>query len=216
MIRSITRPKPAEEVDRLLDDAGRVFVIGCGTCTTLTKTGGLDEVAAEVARLTASGRLVTGSVVLPVACDELTAEALREYGDAINMADAVLVMSCAFGVQTVARQLVKTVVPFQNTLFIGKEKGRLLFDEICRQCGDCILGETGGVCPVVSCHKGLVNGPCGGTNGGKCEIDSEKDCAWTLIYERLEKLGKLDLMRRLQPPRNHQVEPSPGKIRLTA
>jgi hypothetical protein len=216
MIRSITRPKPAEEVDRLLDDAGRVFVIGCGTCTTLTRTGGLEEVAAEVARLTAGGRLVTGSVVLPVACDELTAEALREYGDAVNMADAVLVMSCAFGVQTVARQVLKTVVPFQNTLFIGKEKGRLLFDEICQQCGDCILGETGGVCPVVSCHKGLVNGPCGGTNSGKCEIDSDKDCAWTLIYERLEKLGKLDLMRRLQPPRNHQVEPGPGKIRLSA
>jgi hypothetical protein len=216
MIRSITRPKPAEEVDRLLDDAGRVFVIGCGTCTTLTKTGGLEEVAAEVKRLTEGGRLVTGSVVLPVACDELTAEALKENGDAINMADAVLVMSCAFGVQTVARQVVKTVVPFQNTLFIGKEKGRLLFDEICVQCGDCLLGETGGVCPVVSCHKGLVNGPCGGTNGGKCEIDSEKDCAWTLIYERLEKLGKLDLMRRLQPPRNHQVEPRPGKTRLGA
>ncbi len=216
MIRSITRPKPAEEVDRLLDDAGRVFVIGCGTCTTLTKTGGLEEVAAEVKRLTEAGRLVTGSVVLPVACDELTAEALKENGDAINMADAVLVMSCAFGVQTVARQLVKTVVPFQNTLFIGKEKGRLLFDEICVQCGDCLLGETGGVCPVVSCHKGLVNGPCGGTNGGKCEIDPDKDCAWTLIYERLEKLGKLDLMRRLQPPRNHQVEPRPGKIRLSA
>jgi len=216
MIRSITRPKPAEEVDRLLDDAGRVFVIGCGTCTTLTKTGGLEEVAAEVTRLTEAGRLVTGSVVLPVACDELTAEALAEHGDAINMADAVLVMSCAFGVQTVARQLVKTVVPFQNTLFIGKEKGRLLFDEICQQCGDCLLGETGGVCPVVSCHKGLVNGPCGGTNAGKCEIDADKDCAWTLIYERLEKLGKLDLMRRLQPPRNHQVEPSPGKIRLSA
>jgi len=216
MIRSITRPKPAEEVDRLLDDAGRVFVIGCGTCTTLTKTGGLEEVAAEVTRLTETGRLVTGSVVLPVACDELTAEALAEHGGAIDMADAVLVMSCAFGVQTVARQLVKTVVPFQNTLFIGKEKGRLLFDEICQQCGDCLLGETGGVCPVVSCHKGLVNGPCGGTNAGKCEIDADKDCAWTLIYERLEKLGKLDLMRRLQPPRNHQVEPSPGKIRLTA
>ncbi|MBU0516939.1 MAG: methylenetetrahydrofolate reductase C-terminal domain-containing protein [Proteobacteria bacterium] len=216
MIRSITRPKPAEEVDRLLDDAGRVFVIGCGTCTTLTKTGGLEEVAAEVKRLTEAGRLVTGSVVLPVACDELTAEALAEHGDAINMADAVLVMSCAFGVQTVARQLVKTVVPFQDTLFIGKEKGRLLFDEICQQCGDCILGETGGVCPVVSCHKGLVNGPCGGTNAGKCEIDADKDCAWTLIYERLEKLGKLDLMRRLQPPRNHQVEPRPGKIRLSA
>ena len=215
MIRSITRPKPAEEIDGLLGDAGRVFVIGCGTCTTLTRTGGVDEVSAEVDRLSDSGRLVTGSVVLPVACDELTAEAVAEHGDAISSAEALLVMSCAFGVQTVARQVEKLVVPFQDTMFIGKEKGRLSFDEICLQCGECFLGETGGICPVAACHKGLINGPCGGTNGGKCEIDSDKDCAWTQIYNRLESLGKLDLIRPLKPPRNHQVDPKPGKIRLT-
>ena len=215
MIRSITRQKPEEEIDRLLDGLGRVFIIGCGTCVTLTRTGGEPEVRAMKERLSSQGRLVTGEVVLPVACDNITGEALNEYGQQIDQADALLIMTCAFGVQTIARQLNKMVVPALDTLFIGKERGVGEFDEICTQCGTCILGETGGICPVISCHKGLVNGPCGGTNNGKCEIDPEKDCAWTLIYNRLKELGRLDLMRKLQKPRNHQAEPSPGKFILS-
>ena len=216
MIRSITRQKPEEEIDRLLDGLGRVFILGCGTCVTLTRTGGEPEVKAMKERLSGQGRLVTGELVLPVACDNLTGEAMREYGQRIDQADVVLIMTCAFGVQTIARQLRKMVVPALDTLFIGKENGIGQFDEICTQCGTCILGETGGICPVTSCHKGLVNGPCGGTNNGKCEIDPEKDCAWTLIYNRLKELGRLDSMRTLQKPRNHQGEPSPGKVNLEA
>jgi hypothetical protein len=216
MIRSITRQKSGEEITRLLDGLGRVFILGCGTCTTLTRTGGDPEVKAMKEHLSAQGRLVTGEVVLPVACDNLTGEALEEYGPQIDQADVLLIMTCAFGVQTIARQLKKMVVPALDTLFIGKETGIGTFDEICTQCGTCILGETGGICPVTSCHKGLVNGPCGGTNNGKCEIDPEKDCAWTLIYNRLKELGRLDSMRTLQKPRNHQGEPSPGKLNLVA
>jgi len=216
MIRSITRQKPEEEIDHLLDGLGRVFIIGCGTCTTLTGTGGEPEVRAMKERLSGQGRLVTGDMVLPVACDNLTGEALEEYGQQIDQADVLLIMTCAFGVQTIARQLEKMVVPALDTLFIGKENGIGQFDEICTQWGTCIFGETGGICPVTSCHKGLVNGPCGGTNNGKCEIDSEKDCAWTLIYNRLKDLGRLDSMRTLQKPRNHQGEPSPGKFILSA
>jgi ferredoxin len=211
MIRSITRQKPEEEIDRLLEGLGRVFIIGCGTCTTLTHTGGEPEVKAMEDQLSGKGKLVTGAVVLPVACDNLTAEAMAEYGQHIDQADALLIMTCAFGVQTIARQVNKMVVPALDTLFIGKERGIGEFDEICTQCGTCVLGETGGICPVTSCHKGLVNGPCGGTDNGKCEIDPEKDCAWTLIYNRLKELGRLDLMRTYQKPRNHQGEPSPGK-----
>jgi len=214
MIRSITKQKSAEEIDRLLNGLGRIFIIGCGTCTTLTRTGGEPEVRAMKGRLSGQGKLVTGTMILPVACDNLTGEALNEYGQQIDQADVLLIMTCAFGVQTIARQLQKMVVPALDTIFIGKESGIGQFDEICTQCGTCVLGETGGICPVTSCHKGLVNGPCGGTNNGKCEIDSEKDCAWTLIYNRLKDLGRLDLMRTLQKPRNHQGEPSPGKMIL--
>ncbi|MBW1849881.1 MAG: methylenetetrahydrofolate reductase C-terminal domain-containing protein [Deltaproteobacteria bacterium] len=215
MIRSITQKKPEEELDQLLEGLGRIFIIGCGTCTTLTNTGGGPQVEAMKESQTAKGKLVTGDIVLPVACDNMSRDALNEYGQQIEQADVLLIMSCAFGVQTIARSFKQLVVPALDTLFIGKETGVGLFDEICTQCGTCILGETGGICPVTSCHKGLVNGPCGGTNDGKCEIDKNKDCAWTLIYNRLKELGRIDAMRKLQKPRNHHGgEPSPGKFKI--
>ncbi len=217
MIRSITQQKTEEELEQLLDDLGRVFIIGCGTCVTLTQTGGIPQVESMKEKLIAKGRMVTGHVVLPVACDNMSGDALNEYGPQIALADVLLVMTCAFGVQTIARQMKRVTVPALNTLFIGKETGVGRFDEICTQCGACIIGETGGICPVTSCHKGLVNGPCGGTNDGMCEIDKNKDCAWTLIYNRLSELGRLDSMRKLQKPRDHHgAEPSPGKFKLAA
>jgi hypothetical protein len=214
MIRSITQTKPEEEIDQLLTGFGRVFIIGCGTCVTLTRTGGAPEVQAMKQKLSDKGKLVTGATVVPVACDNLSGEVLTEFGPMIDQADTLLIMTCAFGVQTIAKQLKKMVVPALDTLFIGKETGLGEFNEICTQCGACIIGETGGICPVTNCHKGLVNGPCGGTNHGKCEIDVNKDCAWTLIYERLKELDRLDAMRKYQKPRNHQGEPKPGKFRI--
>ncbi len=214
MIRSITQQKPLEEIERLADGTNRVFVIGCGTCATLTRTGGAPEVEAMKDALAKMGKVVTGTTVVPVACDNLTADILNDVGARMNQADVLLVMSCAFGVQTIANQMKKMVIPALNTLFIGKESASGEFNEICTQCGTCVIGETGGICPVTSCHKGLVNGPCGGTNNGKCEIDSAKDCAWTLIYNRLKELDRLDVMRAYKKPRNHLGEPSPGKYRI--
>jgi ferredoxin len=212
MIRSITRAKGEEELDRLMEGYQRLFIVGCGTCTTMLHTGGVEEVEAMRERLLKRGKAITGRLVVPVACDALSVDILDTHSAALVPADALLIMTCAFGVQNLAMQLGKPVIPALDTLFIGKERGIGLFDEVCTQCGDCILGETGGLCPVTSCHKGLVNGPCGGTNNGKCEIDSQKDCVWTLIYERLKAQGRLERMRRYQPPRNHQVSPRPGKI----
>jgi ferredoxin len=216
MIRSITQKKPAEEIERLLKGLNRIFIIGCGTCVTLTHTGGEPEVRELKKDLSEKGKLITGTTVVPVACDNLTREFLGEFGEQIKQSDALLITSCAFGVQTIARQLKKMVVPAVNTMFIGKETAFGTFDEICTQCGTCIIGETGGICPVTNCHKGLVNGPCGGTNHGKCEIDVNKDCVWTLIYKRLTELDRLDSMRTYQKPRNHLGEPKPGKLNLEA
>lgn len=216
MIRSITQQKSIEEIERLTDGMGRIFIIGCGTCVTLTRTGGAPEVAAMQQQLTEKGKVVTGTTVVPVACDNLTIDMLKEFQNPLKQADGLLIMTCAFGVQTIARQISKMVIPALDTLFVGKETGAGEFNEVCLQCGTCIIGETGGICPVTTCHKGLVNGPCGGTNNGKCEIDSNKDCAWTLIYNRLKDLGRLDAMRKYQKPRNHLGEPTPGKFKIPA
>ena len=216
MIRSITQKKSEEEIERLLEGINRIFVIGCGTCVTLTQTGGAPEIQDMKNRLTKKAKMITGDAVVPVACDNLTNEFLSEFGSSIHQADALLVMTCAFGVQTIARQVKKMVIPALDTLFIGKETAVGQFDEICTQCGTCIIGETGGICPVTNCHKGLVNGPCGGTNNGKCEIDSNKDCAWTSIYNRLKDMDRVDFMKRFQGPRNHLGEPKPGKFKMPA
>jgi ferredoxin len=205
-----------EEIERLLNGMGRIFIIGCGTCVTLTRTGGLPEVSSMKDALSGIGKVVTGTTVVPVACDNLTGEILGEIDNPIKQADALLIMTCAYGVQTIAQQMKKMVIPALDTLFIGKETGAGEFNEVCSQCGTCIIGETGGICPVTACHKGLVNGPCGGTNNGKCEIDNTKDCAWTMIYNRLSELGRLDAMRKYQKPRNHLGEPSPGKFAISA
>lgn len=213
-MKSITRQKPFEEIEALLQDVGRVFIVGCGTCATMCRTGGLDEVAEMGARLKDRGKLVTGSTVPATTCDDLTPQALKAHGQAIEDAQAILVMSCAFGVQTLGAALPRRVVPAQDTLFIGLEVRPGFFKESCLQCGQCVLGETAGICPVTSCHKGLLNGPCGGTDAGKCEIDRELDCAWTLIYRRLKELDRLDLMFKYHEPKNHQAYPKPGQIDL--
>jgi NAD-dependent dihydropyrimidine dehydrogenase PreA subunit len=165
-------------------------------------------------KLLQKGKMITGDMVVPVACDELSHEILEERGEALTGAEALVIMTCAYGVQTIGAQTGKFVAPALDTVFIGKESAAGVYLEVCTQCGACVLGETGGLCPVTSCHKGLVNGPCGGTNAGKCEIDNNKDCVWTLIYNRLKEFDKLDLMRRYQPPKNYNVEPQPGKVVL--
>ena len=129
MIRSITQKKSETEIERLLKGLNRIFIIGCGTCVTMTRTGGEPEVRAMKDELTEKGKMVTGQTVVPVACDNLTREFLSDFGANIEQADALLIMTCAFGVQTIARQLKKMVVPALDTLFIGKETAFGTFED---------------------------------------------------------------------------------------
>jgi len=152
-----------------------------------------------------AGKLITGWVVIPTTCDEMTGAIMEENKEAIQNANSLLVMSCALGVHRVSSYIGKPVIPALDTLFIGLEEIPGSFHEVCAQCGHCLLGYTAGICPLTACHKHLLNGPCGGTNKGKCEVDKEKDCAWTLIYNRLKEQDRLDLMRKFQPIKNSQV-----------
>ncbi|OGW75552.1 MAG: hypothetical protein A2Z72_04575 [Omnitrophica bacterium RBG_13_46_9] len=211
-MKTITKEKEFAEIEKRIKDARNIYIIGCGTCATLCKTGGKGEVLKMKEKLQNLGKKVTGWMVVPTACDILTKEAVEAEAETIKAADLILVMTCGFGVQRVADHAGKLVVPALDTLFIGKEdEVQTEFSQVCAQCGECVLGLTAGICPITSCHKGLINGPCGGTNRGKCEVDKEKDCAWTLIYNRLKELNRLDLMEECQSPKNYQKVLKPGK-----
>jgi ferredoxin len=213
-MKSITKQKPFEEIKEQLERFDRVYIAGCGTCSTMTKTGGREEVLKMREQLQGLGKLVTGWIVIPTACDEMTEAAIKENNGAIQNAVCVLVMACALGVHKLGTYIDKPAIPALDTLFIGVEDGPGCFQEVCVQCGQCILGETAGICPLSACHKGLLNGPCGGTSNGKCEVDKEKDCAWALIYQRLKEQGRLELMRRYHSPRDYNVAPRPRTIRI--
>ena len=213
-MKSITRQKTFEEIKEQLASFDRPFIIGCGTCTTMTKTGGIDKVLEMKEKLQGLDKRVSGWTVIPTACDEMTGASMKENSRALQNANCILVMTCALGVHRISSYIDRPVIPALDTLFIAVEDTPGFFREVCAQCGQCILGETAGICPITACHKGLVNGPCGGTNNGKCEIDKTKDCAWTLIYERLREQGRLDLMRKYQPPRNYQAVPRPRTVKI--
>ncbi len=211
---TITKQKPMEEVMQYLSQCQRVYLIGCGSCATMLHTGGKSEVLAMKDKLEADGKKVTGWMVIPTACDTLTREALAEKSKDIEATDCILVMSCAFGVQTVSLYSDKPAYPALNTLFIGKEESPGHFTEVCAQCGNCLLAETAAICPLVRCAKSLLNGPCGGSVGGKCEIDPDIPCAWQLIIDRLTTLGQLDKLEEIEPPRDWGTSHSGGPRRI--
>lgn len=213
-MKSITRQKPLNEIKEQLVGLDKTYIIGCGTCTTMTKTGGRDEVLKMREHLEGLGKRVTGWTVIPIACDEMTEASMKENSKAIQNVDCILAMTCALGVHRIGLYISRPVIPALDTLFIAVEDKPGYFSEVCAQCGQCILGQTAGICPITACHKGLVNGPCGGTNNGKCEVDKEKDCAWTIIYQRLKEQGRLDLMRKYYPPRNFQAVLRPRAITI--
>jgi len=212
---TITKQKPLEEIMQCLDKSNGVYLIGCGTCATMLHTGGKSEVLEMKDKLEAAGKKVTGWMVIPTACDELTKAALIESAQAIEAADSILVMSCAFGVQTVSLHSNKAAYPALNTLFIGKEESPGHFTEVCAQCGDCVLAQTAGICPLVRCAKSLLNGPCGGSVEGKCEIDPDIPCAWQLIIDRLAAQGQLDKLEEIESPRDWGTSHSGGPRKIT-
>jgi ferredoxin len=209
-LKAITKLKTLGEIGETLERESKVFLVGCGTCATMCRTGGKDELLDMQRRLVDLGKTVTGSVVIPTVCDALDRQALAESGEAVESADCILVMACAYGVQTMALYAAKPVYPALDTLFMGQEMSPGVFSEICVQCGECVLAWTGGICPLTACPKELLNGPCGGAKDGKCEVSNAKDCAWVLIYERLRQHGKLENMARRRPLRNFDASTKPG------
>jgi len=197
--------KPMEEIIAYVRPYDRILLVGCNECVTVCAAGGRKEVgilssALQLALLKQGKTLQIREHTLERQCDPEYAE---ELAPLINGADAVLSMACGCGVQEVARRFKeKPVFPAVNTKFMGASERAGVWAERCQGCGDCLLGLTGGVCPVARCSKQLFNGPCGGSTRGKCEINPDMDCAWQLIWDRLKALGELAHYERIVPARD--------------
>ncbi len=209
----ISKQKPFEEILESLKNDDTVYIVGCGECATMTQSGGEQEVADMKARLEEAGKKVVATDVAHSACHELDMKRiLRQNKEAANEAGAFLVLSCGAGVQSVREGTGKHVLPGANSLFVGNVKRQMVFDEKCSLCGECIIDEYGAICPVTRCAKGILNGPCGGTNNSKCEVDSEKDCAWVLIYNQMKTEEKLDKFMTIHGPKHWNAVARPGHM----
>ena len=189
----ISEKKPLHEVLDHLKGSRKVAVLGCGRCATTCQTGGEKEVGEMKRLLGSKGFEVVYSGVIEAQCDmRLTRLALKDVKDA----DAFVSMSCGSGAAALSDLTDKPVIPSNNTMFLGVVKRLGDYIERCGMCGECILTDTMGVCVKTRCAKGLLNGPCGGANKGKCETDPLMDCAWALVVERLRKAGRLGELKK--------------------
>ena len=212
----VAEQKPLAEIRQMITPYQRVLILGCGTCMTVCNAGGEREVsflhnALRLAESRSGNGIHTFSeYTVKRQCDY---EFLDSLVDKIGDVDAILSLGCGIGVQAIAERLPDLpVLPGVNTSFMGMAEEWGVWDERCAACGDCILAETGGICPITRCTKGILNGPCAGTKNGKCEANKDMDCAWILIYKRLERLGQLDKMRRFYPLRNFRTIPRPKRV----
>ena len=214
----IAEQKKLAEIMALLGDAKKVLVIGCGTCVTVCFAGGSREAAILAASLRMSTKLAGNEkqvtdVTVQRQCEW---EYLDQIVEQVKEADILLSLGCGIGVQAIAEHFPdKWVVPGLNTSFLGLPVEQGIWSERCAACGDCILGLTGGICPIARCSKSLLNGPCGGSEAGHCEVNKDIPCAWQLIYDRLKSLGKLDMLYELQPPKNWQKARDGGPRKIT-
>ncbi|HBT46672.1 MAG TPA: hypothetical protein DEA73_02145 [Peptococcaceae bacterium] len=201
----VAEPKPLAEVSELIGEARKILVVGCGGCVTVCLAGGEKETGILAASLRMLRKkegktLETLEVTLTRQCDPEYVQLLDKY--VTEDVEGIVSLACGVGVQFLAERFNKWVVPALNTKFAGGAVEHGVWEERCGLCGECILHQTGGICPIIRCSKSLLNGPCGGSQGGKCEVNPDLPCAWQLIYDRLKALGKLDLLLEIRPPKD--------------
>ncbi|MDM8553330.1 methylenetetrahydrofolate reductase C-terminal domain-containing protein [Desulfococcaceae bacterium HSG7] len=199
----VAQRKPFEEIMNMLKGYKKVLNVGCGTCVAVCLAGGEKEVTVlntelDMARKLKDNPIKIDGITIERQCDR---EYLAELDSKVDNYEAVVSMACGVGVQFLAERFPQIpVYPMVDTSGLAANQAVGWYEERCRSCNKCVLGMTGGICPVTMCAKGIYNGPCGGTNNGSCEIDTEQPCAWFMIYERLERQGRLDNILELHAP----------------
>ena len=213
----VAEQKSLEEIKKLVGTAKKVLVVGCGTCVTVCFAGGSREAAIVAAELRMASKLdgnnkSVADVTVQRQCEW---EYLDTIAEQVKDVDIVLSLGCGIGVQAIAEHFPNTwVVPGLNTRFMGLPTEQGIWAERCAACGDCVLGLTGGVCPIARCSKSLLNGPCGGSIDGHCEVNAEIPCGWQLIYDRLSSMGKLEALMDIQPPKNWRAARDGGPRKI--
>lgn len=203
----VAERKPLSEIRGFVDDFHRILIVGCGTCATVCLAGGEAEVKVVGSGLRIS--FLQDEKEVEILEDCVTRQCEPEFVEKVQQrvrdesVDAVVSLGCGVGVNFLAQKLETVpVFPGVNTKFFGAAVEPGVWIEMCAGCGNCILHLTGGICPIARCSKSILNGPCGGSQDGKCEIDPDVDCGWALIVERMDKLGTLDRLTEMIPPRD--------------
>lgn len=198
----VGKQKPFEEIWEMIKTHKSLLVLGCNTCVSVCHQGGLKEaeLLASLLRIKATQEKLD----LKIEHDAIERQCEHGFYEVVDKrlkeAGAVLSLGCGIGVQFIASKYETTpVYPALNTTFLGDVEKEGVFTEKCQACGDCMLGVTGGVCPVTRCGKRLFNGPCGGSSAGKCEISKDQDCAWQLVIDRMDAMGKLEEYEKITP-----------------
>jgi ferredoxin len=209
-------PKPAKELIELLDEYKSLFVVACGGCPVGCESGGIDRVKELEKLLAELGKKVTGRAIIDFLCNKaLVGSKLISYLGPLKKTDGILVVSCGIGVQATGNMIDLPAIPANDTLSSQGMQGLWPSSERCAGCGTCYLSLTGGICPITTCSKSLLNGMCGGQHDGKCEVEENRDCGWNLIYERLKELGKLDNLKKIPMLRDYRKLDVSDKDRMT-
>ncbi|RKY95365.1 MAG: 5,10-methylenetetrahydrofolate reductase [Candidatus Hydrothermota bacterium] len=199
----ITKQKDLDNIVEMIS-GDPVFIVGCSECATLCNTGGEKEVLEMKKYLEERKIRVTGWVVLEPACNlQNDKRIFRKYKNKLDNTSKILVLACGNGVQTVAEIFDNIdIIPGTDTLFLGETKRIGDFEKRCNLCGECITHLFGGFCPISRCPKSMLNGPCGGSVNGKCEVNKDVDCVWDLIVKRFKKKGELDKLKQINAPKD--------------
>ncbi len=213
----VGKQKPLEDIEKLIEPYSNILVLGCGTCVAVCFAGGDREVGVlasslRIAHKVSGKKKELGEHTIERQCEWEFVDAIKERLDGF---DAILSLACGVGVQAVSERYPNLpVLPGVDTTFMGMPVEEGVWAERCGACGNCRLDRTAGICPIARCAKGLLNGPCGGSVGGKCEVSPQTPCAWQQIIDRLAAAGKLDRLDEIEPPRDWSTTYSGGPRRI--
>ncbi len=199
----IFKQKPFEEILEYLANDKSIFLLRCSGCSKFNQSDAESDLMNLREKIREKGINITGSAIKGLLCVKAK-PVLEELTEEIGNPSSILVMSCGLGVQSIAEVTDKVVHPACNSFLDKESSGRGKREDRCRTCGDCILEFTGGICPLTVCSKGLLNGPCGGSSGGKCEISKDIGCGWIFIYEKMKKLGRLNVLMSYLEPKDYR------------